>query len=460
MNIDIDDVKPMPDDCDPKTGYDRVIAKLRARGTKVIDMGGMGMAQCPAHDDISKSLILQGRTDGSVDFECTAGCGIRAISDALDEPVPAPPPSEPEPKPVKKPAPKKEREPKPSNVTTLRDRKRDNDRADADVEAAAREAVDALWGDRAKDGRTLRKAVFPPRRDVVPRIIPEGHGLLVAPPKKGKSFLAADIALGVAAGGLVLGKIRVEKRPVLYLALEDGWRRLQSRFERILGDVNNIPDAIQLVIDADHREAVAIMDKFISENDSAFVIVDTMGKIKPPKLAYEDSYAADVRFGNTLKELASAPGVSIMLVHHTRKAETFDFIESVSGTQGVAGTADFTLVLRRKRFDNDAVLAVTGRDIEEAEYALTAEYGILWRLDGNGLTEASAKVDQRRAQEKLGDRSSDVFMYVCNAGVPVTAQDVAKAVGVDRETAGRYLRRLAERGDIKKLGRGQYVRGL
>ena len=75
-------------------------------------------------------------------------------------------------------------------------------------------------------------------------------GLLVGPPKKGKSWLVANIGLAVAAGGLALGVIPVTQRPVLYLALEDGHRRLQSRFRRILGFGQPIPADIEVITKA------------------------------------------------------------------------------------------------------------------------------------------------------------------------------------------------------------------
>ena len=86
----------------------------------------------------------------------------------------------------------------------------------------------------AVNGEWLDEQKFNDLEYAVDGIITEGLGLLVAPPKKGKSFLVADVGLAVAAGRSALGAIPVTKRPVLYLALEDGHRRLQNRFRRIL----------------------------------------------------------------------------------------------------------------------------------------------------------------------------------------------------------------------------------
>ena len=184
------------------------------------------------------------------------------------------------------------------------------------------------------DGAWLDAQVFPPLEYAVPGIIPEGFGLLVAPPKKGKSWLVADIGLAVAAGGKALGILKVVKRPVLFLALEDGHRRLQSRFRRLLRD-EAIPPGIHVIVKARPDEAMAAIRGFLALHADArpLIILDTLGKVKPPKRSGEDSYLVDYAIGSTLKDAVDAvPGSTLLVVHHTRKAESADFVDGVSGT--------------------------------------------------------------------------------------------------------------------------------
>ncbi|MER5783895.1 AAA family ATPase [Streptomyces mobaraensis] len=81
----------------------------------------------------------------------------------------------------------------------------------------------------------LMAAEFPEPRWAVPGIISEGVNLLAGPPKVGKSWLSLGLALAVAAGGQAMDTVPVEGGPVLYLALEDTPRRLQTRMRKILG---------------------------------------------------------------------------------------------------------------------------------------------------------------------------------------------------------------------------------
>lgn len=316
--------------------------------------------------------------------------------------------------------------------------------------------------DTMRDGAWLDQQVFPPLEYAVPGIIPEGLGILAAPPKAGKSWLVGGIGLACAAGGVALGRIAVRKRPVLYLALEDGHRRLQSRFRRIMGG-QPIPADINFITRAGTSTVVfGMIVEFLQQHrdEKPLVVLDTFGKAKPPRPPGADPYQFDYQVGTQLKAAVDdVPGASLLLVTHTRKAEAVDFIDSISGTQGIAGSADYALILTRKRHSDDAVLAVTGRDVSEAEYALHADGGVLWRLDGDTLTDAASTAGQRREKQNLGDRAIEVLSIV-NDRAPAnhtTAADVAEKLGVDAHQARTYLSRLAESGRVKKVGRGLYT---
>jgi len=328
----------------------------------------------------------------------------------------------------------------------------------SDLRSQRRGAREPGLLDDLRNGTWLDAQRFPELEWSVDGIIPEGFGLLVAPPKAGKSWMVAGVGLACAAGGYALGKIAVDQRPVLYLALEDGHRRLQSRF-RVLMQGEPIPAAIDVITKAQAFEVPAMIEEWLAlhPDEKPLVILDTLGKVKPPKRAGEDSYAADYSIGGRLKDLIDAvPGATLLVVHHTRKAESDDFVDAVSGTQGIAGSADFILVLRRKRQAADAVLCVTGRDVPENEYALTTEGG-LWSLDGTDLTSAAEAVKTRKSTESLGDRSAEAFAFVGTRPLGTRPTDLAGHLGIDSKLAGNYLLRLHEAGRIAKRTRGIYT---
>jgi hypothetical protein len=80
----------------------------------------------------------------------------------------------------------------------------------------------------------LQSMTFPPLNFILPTLVPEGATLLVSRPKFGKSWLVLDIAIATAAGRFTLGELKPSTGDVLYLALEDGRRRLQRRITKLL----------------------------------------------------------------------------------------------------------------------------------------------------------------------------------------------------------------------------------
>ena len=307
------------------------------------------------------------------------------------------------------------------------------------------------------NGAWLDQQEFPPLHYAVPGIIPEGFGLLVSPPKAGKSWLVCCIGLACAAGGTALGAITVPKRPVLYLALEDGKRRLQARSRRIMCG-QPIPAGINFITQAETSLIVfAMLTEFLARHhdDKPLVILDTLGRAKPTRPPGADPYQFDYKVGGQLKTAVDgAPGATLLVVHHTRKAESSDFIDAVSGTQGIAGSADFVLVLARKRHSDEALLSVTGRDVYEAEYALTVTEG-LWQLDGTTLTEAASTAETRHERQRLGDRALEVLALV-NARAETRASDV-EALGISKAQTYVYLNRLVDSARIQRIRRGVYA---
>jgi hypothetical protein len=306
------------------------------------------------------------------------------------------------------------------------------------------------------NGTWLDAQTFPPLEYAVPGIIPEGFGVLAAPPKTGKSWLVCGIGLACAAGGTALDKIVVPQRPVFYLALEDGKRRLQTRCRRIMCD-QRLPAAINFITCADNSTiAFGMICEFLQRHhrDKPLVILDTLGRAKPTRPPGADPYQFDYNVGVRLKAAVDqVPGATLLAVHHTRKAESTDFLDAVSGTQGITGSADFVLVLMRKRHSYEAFLNVTGRDVYEAEYALTVTDG-MWKLAGDTLAESATEAETRRERQQLGDRTLEVLGFV-NAHAETRAADLTK-LGVSKEQARVYLNRLAESGRIEKTGRGVF----
>jgi hypothetical protein len=311
---------------------------------------------------------------------------------------------------------------------------------------------------RIRSGAWLDAQTFPPLSWAVPGIIPEGFGLFTGPPKAGKSWATLGIALAVASGEAALGKVPVgPARPVLLLALEDGDRRLQDRCRRLLG-ADPIPDLLDYATKATPADIIPLISAWLGVHVGRrpLVVLDTLGKVSPPALPGESAYARDYRIGGALKALTDAHvGAALVVVHHTRKAGSDDWMDSTSGTNGLNGAADFTLSLSRTRNESGGVLRVTGRDVPEGEYAVTVSDGA-WALDGSSLADAARAAQQAKAVEGLGDTSAQVIAHVADRVAGTRAREVAEALGISEKVAGTYLGRASDAGRIARLGRGLY----
>lgn len=317
--------------------------------------------------------------------------------------------------------------------------------------------LDELLLASVRDGSWLDRQDFPPLRYAVPGLIPEGFALLIGPPKAGKSWLTLAILLGVALGGRVLGRISAgAPRRVLYLALEDGDRRMQDRCRKLLGDTP-IPGTFSYLITVDPGRVLVTIEAFLRRfPDTAMVVIDTLGKVMPQAAPGEGAYQRDYRVGGRLKRIADEhPGLALLVLHHDRKAGSDDFVDSVSGTHGLAGSADTIVVLARKRQSTEGLLKVTGRDVEENEYALKLTDGVAWQLDGANLGAAADRARQREETTGLSDTTTGVLDYVRAAGPHgITAGAVAEKFGKD---AYQYLKRQLDAGRLIKLARGRYA---
>lgn len=305
----------------------------------------------------------------------------------------------------------------------------------------------------------LMSTHFPEPRWAVPGLIAEGLTILGGAPKLGKSWLCLSLGVDVAGGHPALGKIPAEQGDVLYCALEDPPRRLKSRLQKVLGSAP-APERLAIVTELPGMTAGLdlIAEWLQAHQDARLVIIDVLAKIRPPAQAGTSAYEADYQVLSRLKALADTYKVAVVVVTHLRKMAADDVFDQVSGSTGLTGAADATLVLKRSRGEHSASLHVTGREIVESEYAITFDADdCTWRLDGDALAEAAHRAATQRAADGLGDKAAEVIAYVTEHPEGVGPTAVGAAVGLTAQNAGTYLQRLDESGRIAKVSRGRYA---
>ena len=226
----------------------------------------------------------------------------------------------------------------------------------------------------------FQRAPYSPVPFLVDELIPEGLHILAGAPKIGKSLLALWLCLCVAQGQ-PLWNFAVTQGEVLYLSLEDSYRRIQSRLFDLTDDA---PQTLHFAILADTLKhgLEQQIEQFLTEHPATrLVVIDTLQRVRGTG---RDSnlYANDYQDIGLLKKFADKRHIAILLIHHLRKLHDDDPMNMISGSTGLSGAADSTFVLQKSsRLANIASLHCTGRDI--ADRTLKLEFGEddhIWKL--------------------------------------------------------------------------------
>lgn len=298
--------------------------------------------------------------------------------------------------------------------------------------------------------RDLQTMAFPDIKYIVPGYITEGATILAGRPKIGKSWMALALATGVASGGTVLGGIQCEAGDVLYLALEDNPRRLQRRLRKMTPLLGSWPERLSLATSAKRLNEGSVEDiaAWLDDRpDARMVIIDTLAKVRGGKKENDSAYEADYQALDEIQRMAIDRGVAIILVHHVRKMDADDPIDTVSGTTGLTGVVDTILVLNR-----DATGMVTlygrGRDIQEIETVVEFDTSVCaWRTIGD------AKL------VRLSDERKAVLQALENSDTPLSPKAIAEATELGNQNIRKLLGSMAKSGEVKKTGHGKYVLG-
>jgi len=301
------------------------------------------------------------------------------------------------------------------------------------------------WRRHVLTAAKLQRETFPPIKYVIPGLVPEGLSILAGKPKLGKSWMALDISIAVAAGRFCLGERKPTQGDVLYCALEDNPRRLQRRIDRLLSPVSEAwPDHLTLATAWRRIDQGGIDDIKEWLDDAAnprLVILDTLAGVKPKKTA--EGYTQDYESLEAAHHLANERGIAILVLHHVRKMEADDPIDTVSGTLGLAGCADTVLVLNRS--SRGTTLYVRGRDIEEAEHAVSFDkHACKWTILGEA------------ADVQRSDQRGRILEALQGATETLSPQDIANATGMLRNNVDQLLFSMSKDGEVLKVARGRY----
>lgn len=308
------------------------------------------------------------------------------------------------------------------------------------------------WRGTGVNAMTLDKKRFQPALFIIPGLIPSiGVTLLSSKPKVGKSWLILDLAIAATCNTFVLGEHKPLQGDVLYLSLEDSERRLQARIQKIIPQsVERWPEGLRLHIawprvDEGGVEAIAewIDDTRLRGRVVAFIAIDVLAMMRPATGRGEGAYDYDYRTLTGLKKLAQEKEVAIIIAHHLRKATAGDAQDNISGTLGIAGAADASIVIEatefRKSFD------VRGRDVESRQFAVRFNQNTCrWTILG----------DAREVW--AGETRKKIVEILRKAVEPMTPKALQEVLGLRGDLVRKTLSRMLDHREVLLTGRGLY----
>jgi len=272
-------------------------------------------------------------------------------------------------------------------------------------------------------------------------VLPEGTTLLAAKPKVGKSFLAMNVAVGIASGGKALGHAAPRQGRVLYLNL-DGWKRgTQQRIEAMFGDEPcGPPDNLHFLhgsFPTVGDGGLPLLDEWCSEHpDTELVIVDVLEDLWPATDGRRNLYREEYDLLSSIADKGREHDTSILLVHHLNKLQDGDALDKVSGSTALTGAVENVLLLDSERGSSEATLEVYPREGPDERFTLEFDDQIqTWVIGGlptpntpereevwNVLQEADGALQLGDIAGKVGKQKnavSNLLTGMYQNGIPV-----------------------------------------
>ena len=236
---------------------------------------------------------------------------------------------------------------------------------------------------------------FPNNPELIEKMLGKGLYLLAGASKIGKSWLVLWMAHCISLG-MPIWEFKTRKSGVLYLSLEDTHQRIQRRLVDVCGGETGMLD---ISTDAELLGSglEEQLNNYLHDHpDTKLIIIDTLQRIRHMK-ADSYSYAGDYATLTALKQIADRFDMTILLVHHTRKQDADDAVDKISGTTGLIGCADGSLILEKEnRLETRGSLTITSREHPDRKLLLDFDKDTkIWKFLGY------ADIQEEAAQEPI-----------------------------------------------------------
>ena len=279
-------------------------------------------------------------------------------------------------------------------------------------------------------------------------------GLLAAPPKVGKTWLAVELALAVATGRPALGRFTVcATGPVLFFGAEDDQAALRARFEAVaLSRGVDLAAAPVFFLDVsalrlDRPEHLTKLRATIAALRPKLVVLDPF--VRMVTVDENSSQEVSAVLGS-LRAIQRDLHLAVLVVHHMRKASSSHLGQQVRGSGDFAAWYDSALYLTRA--GDGVILTPSHRgapDPQPVRLRLALEPAPHLEISADGVPSLTASA----ASDALDPLQAEVLDALTGTSA-VSTESLRRQLHKRKEAVLRALHALRDAGRVHNDGQG------
>jgi len=282
---------------------------------------------------------------------------------------------------------------------------------------------------------------FPPRKYVVPGMIPVGATNLNAKSKIGKTHMTVQLSAAKAVGGYFLGE-KLEPSAVLYIDYENGAENLQQRLRRF-----DLPRGTPIRIETEWR----LLPKGGMDSLLVEVMRGEYGLIVIDPISYALGMADRLNFGvmysyfGQLNRMAMDANMGIVCNDHQPKHNMFEAnpLDDSYGSASIGGAVAAALGIYRDRGKKEWTFSIRARELPERDLAIKFDpMTFTWQLLGDLNY---VKEDSRKG------RILETIRTLKTLDITPTVTSISDHSGIPKPHVSSDLADLVSTGKVKQL---------
>ena len=271
-----------------------------------------------------------------------------------------------------------------------------------------------------------------------------GVGFLAGGPKLGKTHLAVEIAVAVAAKDQVLGRPARSSGPVLFYGAEDHLCDLRQRFEGLATlrglDLNHL--AVDLLdipsLRLEREEDLLRLRATVECSKPLLLVLDPFIRVA----RIDENSAQDVStILSDLRAIQRDYGVAVLVVHHTRKSPAAHPNLTLRGSSDFAAWSDSNLLLTRRR--DSLILTIEHRSAPAPE-------PIACRLVADPVPHLAPDANTRDRQVLADPLETDILRLLTAARRPLTTVELRAQLRRRKANVAAALGSLQAQGSVHR----------